>query len=203
MHKTIRTFLIVSIAAACVACDKADVDEPAASVEPVESLTPVDISTTAPNVTFTPKKEAGPAAAVAPSGPISVSYRIIGRPVVGQPVAIDLRFVSLVSDRPVNVAYRILDPTALRLAESQPESLSVAPAEDDGGRPQQVTIVPLREGRLYLNVAASIDTENGTLSTVTAIPIQVGEAPRSVQQNGVAGTDENDEAIRSLPAQEN
>ncbi len=203
MHQTIRTYLFVSIAAACVACDKADVDEPAASSEPVDSLTPVDISTTAPKVTFTPKKEAGPAAAIAPSGPISVSYRIIGRPVVGQPVAIDLRFVSLVSDRPVNVAYRILDPTALRLADSQPESLSVAPAEDAGGRPQQVTIVPLREGRLYLNVAASIETENGTLSTVTAIPIQVGEAPRSVQQNGVAGTDENEEAIRSLPAQEN
>ncbi len=120
-----------------------------------------------------------------------------------QPIAIDLRFISLVSDRPVNVTYRINDPTALRLAESQPESLSVGPAEDSGGRPHQVTIIPLREGRLYLNVAASIETENGTLSTVTAIPIQVGEAPRSVQQNGVAGTDENEEAIRSLPAQEN
>ncbi len=195
MQQTIRTFLFVSVAAACVACGKTDVDEPAASVEPV------DISTTAPTVAFTPEKAT--AAAGAPSGPISVSYRIIGKPVVGQPVAIDLRFVSLVSDRPVNVAYRINDPTALRLAESQPNSLSIAPAEDRGGRPQQVTIIPLREGRLYLNVAASIDTENGTLQTVTAIPIQVGEAPRRVQQNGVAGTDENEEAIRSLPAREN
>ena len=193
--KQITKTLIMIFAAACVACDKTDVDEPAASVEPV------DISTPAPSVTFTPGKGTAPAGA--PSGPISVSYRIIGKPVVGQPVAIDLRFVSLVSDRPVNVSYRINDPTAMRLAESQPESLSVAPAADDGGRPQQVTIVPLREGRLYLNVAASIDTENGSLSTVTAIPIQVGEAPRSVQQNGVAGTDENEEAIRSLPAQEN
>ena len=193
--KQITKTLIMIFAAACVACDKTDVDEPAASVEPV------DISTPAPSVTFTPEKGTAPAGA--PSGPISVSYRIIGKPVVGQPVAIDLRFVSLVSDRPVNVSYRINDPTAMRLAESQPESLSVAPAADDGGRPQQVTIVPLREGRLYLNVAASIDTENGSLSTVTAIPIQVGEAPRSVQQNGVAGMDENEEAIRSLPAQEN
>ncbi len=195
--KQITKTLVVIFATAIVACDKTDVDEPAANIEPV------DISTTAPTVTFTPEKAAALAPAVAPSGPISVSYRIIGKPVVGQPVAIDLRFVSLVSDRPVNVTYRINDPTALRLADSQPESLSVAPAEDDGSRPQQVIIIPLREGRLYLNVAASIDTENGSLSTVTAIPIQVGEAPRSVQQNGVVGTDENEEAIRSLPAQEN
>ena len=201
MQQTIRTFLLVSIATAVVGCDTADVDAPAASKEPVDSLTPVDISTDAPKVAFTPEK--GTAAAIAPSGPISVSYRIIGKPVVGQPVAIDLRFISLVSDRPVNVVYRINDPTALRLAESQPNSLSVAPAEDRGGRPQQVTIIPLREGRLYLNVAASIDTDNGSLSTVTAIPIQVGEAPRSVQENGIVGTDENEETIRSLPAQEN
>lgn len=194
MQQTFRTFVFVSIAATFVACDKADVDEPAANMEPV------DISTAAPRDTFTPENAAGPAA---PSGPVSVSYRIIGRPVVGQPVAIDLRFVSLMSDQPVNVAYRINDPTAMRLADSQPQSLSVAPAEDRGGRPQQVTIVPMREGRLYLNVAASVATANGSYSTVTAIPIQVGEAPRSVRENGVAGRDENDEAIRSLPAQEN
>ena len=206
MQQTIRSVLFVSIAATFVACDKADVDEPAASTadEPSRSMEPVDISTAPPRVTFTPEKAAGPpAAAAAPSGPVSVSYRIIGKPVVGQPVTIDLRFVSLMGDQPVNVAYRINDPTALRLADSQPQSLSVAPAEDRGGRPQQVTIIPLREGRLYLNVAASIAIENGSYSTVTAIPIQVGDAPRNVRENGVVGRDENDEAIRSLPAQEN
>ena len=197
MQQIIRTFLVVSIAATFVACDKADVEEPAANMEPV------DISTDPPKVTFTPEKAAGSAKAAAPSGPVSVSYRIIGRPVVGQPVAINLRFVSLMSGQPVNVAYRINDPTAMRLGESQPATMTVAPAEDRGGRPQQVTIIPMREGRLYLNVAASIATENGSYSTVTAIPIQVGDAPRSVRENGVVGRDENDEAIRSLPAQEN
>ena len=198
MQQTIRTILIVFVAGTVVACDKADIEEPPVNMEPV------DISTDPPKVTFTPEKAAAsPAAAAAPSGPVSVSYRIIGRPVVRQPVAIDLRFVSLMGDQPVNVTYRINDPTALRLADSQPQSLSVAPAEDRGGRPQRVTIIPMREGRLYLNVAASIVTENGSYSTVTAIPIQVGDAPRSVRENGVVGRDENDEAIRSLPAQEN
>jgi len=61
----------------------------------------------------------------------------------------------------------------------------------------------MREGRLFLNVAAQMQTENGSLQTVTAIPIQVGAAPRELQQNGVVTTDENGELIREMPASEN
>ena len=61
----------------------------------------------------------------------------------------------------------------------------------------------MREGRLYLNVTAAIETEDGSMSTVLAIPIQVGAARREVQQNGEITTDENGELIRSLPASEN
>ncbi len=192
MQQPINTLLIVLIAAVVAACGKADVDEPTANLEPVK------LSTDAPAVTFKPENDA----MGKPSGPITVSYRIIGKPVVGQPVAIDLRFISSMGDRPVKVAYRINDATAMRLGESQPAALSIAPAEDRGGSEQQVTVIPMREGRLYLNVSASVDTENGSISTVTAIPIQVGEAPRMFHENGTAGSDENGEAIRSLPAEE-
>ena len=51
-------------------------------------------------------------------------------------------------------------------------------------RHQQVTVVPAREGRLFLNVAAQMQTETGSLQTVTAIPLQVGAAPKQLQQNG-------------------
>jgi len=46
---------------------------------------------------------------------------------------------------------------------------------------QQVTVIPQREGRFYLNVSASMEIPDGTLSTVMAIPIQVGNAPRVLQ----------------------
>ncbi len=60
----------------------------------------------------------------------------------------------------------------------------------------------MREGRLDLNVSASVETENGSMSTVTAIPIQVGDAPRTLQQNGQLATDEDGNAVRVLPANE-
>lgn len=172
------------------ACGNADTEAPVADIDAV------DVSTTAPAVSFTPEGDA----AGKPGGPVTVEYRIIGQPVVGQPIAVELRFVSSIGDQPLKVAYRISDATALRLADSQPANLTVAPAAD--GSVQRVSVVPLREGRIFLNVSANVESRDGSVGTVTAIPIQVGNVPRPVQQNGTAGTDENGAAIRSLPATE-
>ena len=185
-----------ALAALCLAaCGNGANESPAETTE-------VDVATTTPAVTFTPKGDTAPAGK--PSGPITVAYRLIGQPVVGQPIAVDLRVKSTLGDRPVTLNYRINDTSALTLAEAQPESITMAVnAEDDNSGAQQVTVIPMREGRLYLNVSASVETENGSMSTVTAIPIQVGDAPRTLQQNGELSTDEDGKAIRVLPATEN
>jgi hypothetical protein len=131
-------------------------------------------------------------------GPITIGYRLIGEPVVGQPLAIELRVASALGDQPVRIDYRILDATALRLAESQSPFATVARTAPDAVGNEQVTIVPLREGRLYLNVAASIETGDGSISTVTAIPIQVGNTVRDTPENGRLATDDAGDAVRVL-----
>lgn len=157
----------------------------------------------APMVAFTPDGEG--AAVGKPSAPITVSYRIIGKPVVGQPVAVDLDVNSTLGSEPVTVQYRINDASAMQLAESQPQAVTIAPGAANGepaAGVQQVRVVPLREGRLYLNVAASIETESGSMSTVTAIPIQVGDQPRTLREHGELQTDEEGNPVRVLPADE-
>lgn len=191
----VRTTITVVAVLCFPACGDALDERPASAAE-------VEVATTAPDVTFKPASDAAPAGK--PMGPITVSYRLIGTPVVGQPVAIDLRVVSTLDDRPVTLSYRINDASALALAESQPQSVMLsAGADEKVRRGQQVTVIPMREGRLYLNVAASVDTENGTMSTVTAIPIQVGDAPRTMQENGTLATDDKGESVRVLPADDN
>ena len=138
-----------------------------------------------------------------PSGPVRVSYRIIGTPIVGQPVTIDLQLESNVGDMPVRLSYKSNDSTAMAFPESQLQSMSLSPGDDERMPAQQVTVIPMREGRLFLNVAAVVETETGSLQTVTAIPIQVGAAPRQLQDNGVVTTDENGELLREMPASEN
>ncbi len=148
---------------------------------------------------------AGPAPtdlAAKPQSPVAIDYRIIGTPIVGQPLAIDIEVRSLIGPQPITLQYRINDSTAMELTEAQPAEVSIAPMADDAPTVQQVRLVPLREGRLFLNVAASIEVEGGQVSTAMAIPVQVGAAPQQPATNGTLTTDENGAAVRSLPANE-
>ncbi len=175
------------------ACSDGAVTQPADSDE-------LTVEMTAPDVTF--KAESSAATTVKPSGPVQISYRIIGQPIIGQAVAIELRFVSSLGVQPFKVSYRVNDATALQIPESQPLTVSISPtaSKEPTFATQQVMVIPLREGRLYLNVSAHVETDNGSLSSVMAIPIQVGAAVRDAQENGVVTTDENGELIRSMPA---
>ena len=60
-------------------------------------------------------------AMVTPGSPFRVTYTIIGMPVVGSPVTVDLQIESAIESRPVNLEYRIRDPSSMMLAESQSE----------------------------------------------------------------------------------
>jgi hypothetical protein len=136
--------------------------------------------------------------------PVQITYRVIGTPIVGSPVALDLQFRSALGVLPYKVTYRVNDPTAMQLPESQSATVTISPSSDDESVARQVTVVPLREGRLYLNVAAVIETKSGSMQSVIAVPIQVGAAaPRQLLENGEVTTDENGELIRTLPAKEN
>lgn len=133
-----------------------------------------------------------------PGAPYSISYRIVGTPVVGSPVTVDLRVASTRGPQPVNLSYRIIDSSALLMAESQPNGVRLEPVANEDTFRQQVTVVPQREGRFYLNVSAALETDAGTNSTVIAIPIQVGGGARELTQNGEEQLDENGEAVRVL-----
>jgi hypothetical protein len=138
-----------------------------------------------------------------PQGPVSIDYRIIGTPILGQPLAIDLEVTSTVGSQAVTLSYRVNDSTAMEFMESQPSETTIAPSSDEGPSLQQVRLVPLREGRLFLNVSASVEIDGGTVSTSMAIPIEVGTAERQIEENGVITSDENGNPIHALPASEN
>ena len=186
----VKTFLAAVLAGAMVtACgggeQPAPVAEQGASAEtPVAVLTPED------KYSIIGK----------PQGPVRIDYRIIGTPVVGQPVTIDLTVKSNVGEEPVTLSFGSNDSTAMTFPESQQRMVSLAFVDDERIAGQQVTVIPAREGRLFLNVTAHLQTETGSLQTVTAVPIQVGSAPRELQQNGVVTTDQNGELIREMPA---
>jgi hypothetical protein len=137
-----------------------------------------------------------------PTAPVSIRYNIIGSAVVGQPVSVNLEIDSSEPDQPVTMQYRINDSSALLFAESQPQRVDLGAAPDAGPLLQQVTVIPQREGRLYLNVSAEVETVNGTMFRSLAVPIQVGTRKTAPTVNGELQETADGEAVISMPAEE-
>ena len=136
-----------------------------------------------------------------PSAPISIDYEIIGTPVIGIPLSINVK-VSSTLNQPIRMNYRIIDTTSLMFADAQAQSTSLILVDEEAFATEQVTVVPQREGRLYLNVSAEIETELGMMAKVMAIPIQVGSLQPALPLNGTITIGEDGEALISMPAKE-
>jgi hypothetical protein len=186
--KTIALSVVVTFV--ITACGNSDVEESA-----VEAETRSTKET--PEISLKPKPKYDGTIAK-PGAPFSVSYKVIGTPIVGSPVTINLRVMSTLGSQPIKVRYRVNDASTMMFHEAQPSEIEMAPAANENFVTQQVTVVPQREGRSYLNVSASFETEEGTMSTVVAIPIQVGKGGRDLQEDGEVQLDENGEAVRVL-----
>ena len=140
---------------------------------------------------------------VSPGAPVKIGHSLVGTPVVGQPLAINLSLKSMRGVVPMAVEYRVNDASALRFPEQQVRAATVSPDAATLEVVQQVTVIPQREGRLYLNVSVGVESDIGTSSTVMAIPIQVGSGPRAYEENGQLKIDANGRAVRALPASSN
>ena len=190
--KRAKNLMVVAAATlGLVACGEAE-------VEVADVVKDAEVEAVAASVSPKDNQEKWDGTFAKPGSPYGISYRIVGTPVVGSPLTIELRVASLHGSRPLLLDYRVRDASSLIFADSQPSSVQMQPAANETDFRQQVTIVPQREGRFYLNVSASYESEEGTVSTVTAIPIQVGAGARELQENGELQLDENGEAIRVL-----
>ena len=179
-------------AAVCVAaCGNSGGDKPAVDTAAVTEGKPEQAAGAKPAPTYD-------GTIAKPGAPFSLSYKVIGTPIVGSPVTVNLRVTSTLGSQPMRVNYRINDAAAMMFHEAQPLSIEMAPAADENFVFQQVTVIPQREGRMYLNVGASVETEEGSMSTTMAIPIQVGTGGRILEENGEVQVDEEGEAIRVL-----
>lgn len=133
-----------------------------------------------------------------PTAPVDISYEIIGTAIVGTPVSINIVVTSEFG--PVDVEYSIVDSSALTFQSGQVERRQVL--DPSSGDVQQLTVIPLREGRVYVNVSAEIPSAQGLNIRSIAIPIQVGSAADMSVVNGELVDGPGGEKVNSMPAQE-
>ncbi len=137
-----------------------------------------------------------------PSAPISIDYEVLGKPIVGLPVSINVE-VRATRDGlgPVVVRYSIIDASALLFQEGQVERIEIPSLQE--ASVQQLAVVPQREGRLYINVSAEVQTPGGSMIKSMAIPIQVGSAPVPLKTDGEVKEGPDGETVQSMPAEVN
>ncbi len=136
-----------------------------------------------------------------PTAPIAIDYDIIGVPIVGHPVNIDVAVSTTEGEAPVKLRWHVLDPGSLSFPEAQLREVAVRVSQRQP-QTRQVTVVPQREGRLYLNVTAEVEAPGGAMLKSIAIPIQVGSAAGEPEPEGEVRQDDGGGAIESLPADE-
>jgi hypothetical protein len=142
--------------------------------------------------------DAGRASPGKPTAPISISYEVVGNPIIGQPVLINVKVRS--EEGPVSVQYGITDLSALMFQPGQVEGYQIPDPTVDTA--QQLSVIPQREGRVYVNVSAEVQTPNGPMIRTMAIPIKVGAAPDEPTANGELKEGPDGETVISMPAQE-
>lgn len=133
-----------------------------------------------------------------PGNMFRLDYDIIGTPVVGSPVSIDVEITSAFGDEPVDLAFRIPDATALTMEAAQPRDLRRTPSPEDRTIRERVTVVPQREGRLFINVSASRTDDAGSVTSAISIPIHIGNIDTSIKEQGELQTNDDGETTRVL-----
>lgn len=112
-----------------------------------------------------------------PGAPLRFDYRIVGNPVAGRPVAVELIIETDLNDRPIILNYQEAEAGSLTFPESQAKEIEVVAIDGADLRPVQVTVVPARDGRVYLSIMATVETGTGSVRKAMAIPIMVSPAP--------------------------
>jgi hypothetical protein len=181
-------------ATACIVISACGADENTDQVEAVEYADSTE------QVVQKPATDTSGVRAKAGS-PFAITYEIVGTPIVGSPVTLNLTVTSAFGPTPVEISYHITDATALILHEAQPESLRAEMTMNETFVQDRVTVIPQREGRVYLNVEAGVATAQGRISTTMAIPIHVGAVDTSPVEHGELETNEDGETTRVLTSE--
>jgi len=192
MHRNVSPILFIVLALNSACGDDATRAEQSAGKAPA-----------AAEVSGEEKRAQSAASPGKPSAPIRFRYEVLGNPIVGQPVAVRVFVESSVSGRPINLEYRVNDTTSMTFPESQARRREIVrdTSAYDATQPQQITVVPQREGRLFLNVSAEIVMEDGDILLKSqAIPINVGPAPLELDENGELKETADGETVESLPS---
>ena len=125
-----------------------------------------------------------PLAGETASTPVTLDYRLVGNPVVGKTVGIEIRVDTPVTDRPIELEYRVPEANSIQFPDAQPQTVQLVSLAGAELRPQTVNVIPQRDGRVFLTVTARLETDKGAVRKSMSVPLQVARAPLELSEAG-------------------
>ncbi len=130
--------------------------------------------------------------------PLALRYELLGKPVLGEPLLVDLYLTPTRSVGEVQIQVGS-DPSLL--LKNADASRVLRSRMDAQGWYQRIELTPMAQGLNYVHVSALADVQGVAQGAAFAVPVQIGEQTRQ-KVNGQLSRDSNGQAIVSMKARE-
>lgn len=104
---------------------------------------------------------------------ISIDYEILNTPKINETVLVNLLIGSSDKTEEIHLRYQITIEEDLKFNENQLRDIKLTPKMDGTNHNLQISLVPLRKGRVFFVISATINYEKKSVGKTLSIPLNV------------------------------
>ena len=104
---------------------------------------------------------------------ISIDYEVLNTPKVNEIVLVNLVVDPADKTETIHLNYQIMINEDLKFNENQLQDIKISPKSDGSVHEQQISLIPLRKGRVFFVVSATINYKKKTVTKTLSIPLNV------------------------------
>ena len=104
---------------------------------------------------------------------ISIDYEVLNTPKVNEIVLVNLVVDPADKTEMIHLNYQIMINEDLKFNENQLQDIKISPKSDGSVHEQQISLIPLRKGRVFFVVSATINYQKKTVTKTLSIPLNV------------------------------
>tara|TARA_B100000530_G_scaffold142265_1_gene89010 strand:- start:1327 stop:1776 length:450 start_codon:yes stop_codon:yes gene_type:complete len=104
---------------------------------------------------------------------ISIDYEILNTPKINETVLVNLSISSADRTEEIHLSYQITIEEDLKFNENQLRDIKLTPKMDGTDHNLQISLIPMRKGRVFFVISATINYEKKSVAKTLSIPLNV------------------------------
>ena len=104
---------------------------------------------------------------------ISIDYEILNTPKINETVLVNLLISSADKTEEIHLRYQITIEEDLKFNENQLRDIKLTPKMDGTDHNLQISLIPMRKGRVFFVISATINYEKKSVAKTLSIPLNV------------------------------